>query len=335
MAADVAVENAITALNIDGFNVRRCEQQRSYLDVWRQELPALTAEQLYRWFKEKDVSQDELLHIREYFVADEHGMWYDLQFDDHGRMQDVDLSEMWEEIGKRMETELSMLDEGDGALTQNLKLLHRARHSYTDFLQRFGVYGEVVRVSDEEFDNIYYTYGMSLYGNMPLIEPLEYREQRLIREFVIAIDTSGSVRGDVVQSFVQHTHDILMRQENFFTKVNLHIIQCDDRIREDAVITGREDFARYMETLTIQGLGETDFRPVFAHVNELIRKGELTDLRGLIYFTDGLGRFPAKKPDYDTAFIIHRSDGNEPEVPVWAMHMTLTEEDILDKRFSN
>ena len=39
------------------------------------------------------------------------------------------------------------------------------------------------------------------YGNVPLVEPLEYRDDKRIREFVIAIDTSGSVQGDIVQSF--------------------------------------------------------------------------------------------------------------------------------------
>ena len=35
------------------------------------------------------------------------------------------------------------------------------------------------------------------YGNLPLIEPLEYRETKKVREFVIAIDTSASCRGPV------------------------------------------------------------------------------------------------------------------------------------------
>ena len=39
----------------------------------------------------------------------------------------------------------------------------------------------------------YYAYGLSLYGNMPLIEPLETRETYKIRNFVIVLDTSYSV----------------------------------------------------------------------------------------------------------------------------------------------
>lgn len=91
-----------------------------------------------------------------------------------------------------------MHDDKNGAMVQALRSLNRTKYSYTELLRRFGIHGEQMRLSDEEFDNNYYTYGLDFYGNMPLIEPLEYSERKLIREFVIAIDTSGSVRGDVV-----------------------------------------------------------------------------------------------------------------------------------------
>ena len=297
----------------------------------------MTAERIYRWLDEQDYDEDDLYRLRRELKADEHGLWYGGLDPDAERQQDVDdLEQMWQDVSRRMQTELeTMRQEAAGVLVQNLRSLNRAKHDYTAFLRRFGVRGEVVRLSDEEFDNNYYTYGLSLYGNVPLIEPLEYREQKRIRDFVIAIDTSGSVKGDVVQSFIQHTHDILSRQENFFTKVNMHIIQCDDQVREDVHITGREEFQAYIKTMQIKGLGQTDFRPVFARVEELIRRRELTDLRGLLYFTDGLGTFPEKKPPYDTAFIIHTDDYHEVQVPPWAMHMVLTEDEILDSRFSN
>lgn len=54
---------------------------------------------------------------------------------------------------------------------------------------------EDMQVNDDEFDYIYYTYGLAAYGNMPLVEPLEYKDAKKIKEFVIAIDTSASCRG--------------------------------------------------------------------------------------------------------------------------------------------
>ena len=36
--------------------------------------------------------------------------------------------------------------------------------------------GEENKPNDEEFDYIYYTYGLNLYGNVPMVEPLEYKD---------------------------------------------------------------------------------------------------------------------------------------------------------------
>lgn len=72
-----------------------------------------------------------------------------------------------------------------------------------------------MRVNDDEFDYIFYTYGLKLYERMPLIEPLEYKEVKRIKEFVIAIDTSGSVSGELVQKFIQKTYNILKTRKAF------------------------------------------------------------------------------------------------------------------------
>ena len=148
-----------------------------------------------------------------------------------------------------------------------------------------------MKINDDEFDYIFYTYGLRLYENMPLIEPLEYKEVKRIREFVIAIDTSGSVAGDTVQRFVQKTYNILKSTESFFSKINLHILQCDASVQEDVKITSQEDFDNYLKTMQIKGLGGTDFRPVFSYVDRLIGQNEFQNLKGLIYFTDGFGTF--------------------------------------------
>lgn len=334
LACDMAVESAMNDLKAPCLAAHRCRTQLAALDTVKSEIGQLTAERIYRWLGDRQIQGEELRSLRLAFLADEHGVWYGRHADPNSKSKDIDLEQMWKEISRRMQTELeTMAQDKNSPLVQSLRILNRARYDYTEFLRRFGVRSETLRISDEEFDNNFYTYGLSLYGNMPLIEPLEYSQQRRIRDFVIAIDTSGSVRGEVVQSFIQHTHDILQRQESFFTKINLHIIQCDDRIRDDAVITCRADFEKYIGQMEIKGLGKTDFRPVFAYVDELLRVRKLTDLRGLLYFTDGKGVFPAKKPKYDTAFILHRDAYEPPETPPWAMRLELTEEDILDKRF--
>ncbi len=51
----------------------------------------------------------------------------------------------------------------------------------------------------DSFGPIFYTYGLNQYHNMPLIEPLEYKGTRCVRELVIAIDTSRSTSGQLMQ----------------------------------------------------------------------------------------------------------------------------------------
>ena len=245
-----------------------------------------------------------------------------------------DVREFWKDIAERMETDLETFSRNQGAnaggLTQSLKAVNRERYDYERFLKQFAVLGEAVKTNDDEFDYIFYTYGLRLYKNMPLIEPSEYKDVKRIREFVIAIDTSGSVSGELVQKFIQKTYNILEQQENYFKKINIHIIQCDAKIREDKKITSKEEFDEYLDTMTLTGFGGTDFRPVFEYVDELIKNREFVNLKGLIYFTDGYGTFPEKMPAYNSAFVFVDDNYGIPEVPVWAIKLVLTSEELLE-----
>ena len=145
---------------------------------------------------------------------------------------------------------------------------------------------------------------------------------------MIAVDTSASTSGELVQRFLQKTYNILKSSESFFTRVNIHIIQCDAAIQEHVKISSEEELDSYIGTMSIKGLGGTDFRPVFSLVDRLAEEGELTDLKGLVYFTDGRGVFPARKPDYETAFVFLDNEYNDPEVPPWAIRIVLQNEDV-------
>ena len=211
---------------------------------------------------------------------------------------------------------------------QNLAAVNREKYDYSAFLKKFAVMGETMKINDDEFDYIYYTYGLQLYEKMPLVEPLEYKEVRRIREFVIAIDTSGSTSGELVQKFIQKTYNILRSTESFYSRINLHLIQCDAEIQEHVKITNQKEFDEYLKTMRIHGLGGTDFRPVFDMVDGLIRQKELTDLKGMIYFTDGYGTFPQRRPDYQTAFVFVEDEPVEPVVPPWAIRLVLSRDEL-------
>ena len=240
----------------------------------------------------------------------------------------------WNEISERIETDLEtysreFADEA-GSLVQSLKALHKEKYNYTTFLRKFMNVGEKNIVNDDEFDYIFYTFGLRMYKNMPLIESLEYKETKSLKDFVIAIDTSGSVSGPIVQAFLQKTYNIIMQRTNFLKQFNVHIIQCDAKIQHDAKITSMEQFQHYIQNIEIYGLGGTDFRPVFTYVDELIKKKEFTHLEGLIYFTDGDGAYPKKQPDYQTAFsFLDNGQANYAKVPVWAIKYVLDEDEII------
>lgn len=252
--------------------------------------------------------------------------------DKQGSFSKSEMSKIWKEISERIEMEIEVFSKNQGintvSLTQNLKAVNREKHNYTSFLKRFAVLGENMQINDDEFDYVFYTYGLNLYKIMPLIEPLEYKEIKKIKEFVIAIDTSGSTAGELVQKFIEKTYNILKESENFFTKINLHIIQCDMEIQEDYKITNQEEFDQYIKNMKIRGLGGTDFKPVFSYVDMLIKNREFENLKGLIYFTDGYGEFPKMKPVYKTAFVYIDDEYNNLEVPPWAIKLVLQKDEI-------
>ncbi len=245
----------------------------------------------------------------------------------------------WSNISKRIQTDIETFSKdklqgtGAGAFIQNLQRVNREKYDYTAFLKKFSSLQEVMKVSQDEFDYIFYTYGLKLYDKMPLIEPLEYKEEKVIRDFVIAIDTSGSVQGEIVQAFLTKTYNILKSSESFNKKVNIHIIQCDAKIQSDTVVTNLQELEQLFSKLKLKGFGGTDFRPVFDYVEKLKKDGEFTKLKGLIYFTDGYGTFPNQKPDYDTAFVfIDKDDYKNVEVPSWAIKILLESQEIKDMK---
>ena len=93
----------------------------------------------------------------------------------------------------------------------------------------------------------------------------------------------------------------------------------------DRIIVLSEEWKEYMQKITIQGRGGTDFRPVFELIRKEQEKRELQNLKALIYFTDGDGIYPRQKPDYETAFVFVKKTENMRLVPDWAYKLVIGE----------
>lgn len=352
IAADMAVENAILALDLPETRTEKDFLEKRTLAKYKGLIQPFTAENIYAFLLQSGYTPHDLRRLEGIFARDVHyyhGESEETQNDDAGEMenelarqdafdffQTETKKEAWDEISQEVEVEIQNyaqeMGDAAGTMVQNLAALSERNNAYRQFLRRFTSLAEDTVIDEDSFDYIYYTYGLSLYDNLPLIEPLEYKEVRKIEEFVIALDTSGSCSGETVQAFLQETYDILMDREQFFKEVTIHIIQCDREIQEDTVIHSAEEFEDFIKNGELKGFGGTDFRPVFDYVEGLREKGELTHLKGLLYFTDGLGIYPTEVPDYETAFVFLSEQRfiEDPDFPPWALRVTVSANGLME-----
>lgn len=328
IACDIVAESMI-----DTMQHRPVLRSRSFLrrETYRklyQEIKVLTPEKVYGFLENQKLNERKLQELAEDFCVDSHIYWPD----DNEEERRQEIENQWQNKTEKMETDMETFSKeassASGNLLEHVKVKNKERFQYGDFLRKFAVLREEMAIDEDSFDYSFYSYGLRLYGNMPLIEPQEWKETKKIEDFVIVIDTSMSCSGELVRKFLEETYTVLSEQNSFFRKVNIHIIQCDDTVQSDQKITDGEELKKYMEDLELKGEGGTDFRPAFAHVEELLEQNEFSQLRGLIYFTDGQGIYPKKMPPYQTAFVFMKEDYEDVNVPAWAMKLILDEEDI-------
>ncbi|MBQ7564087.1 MAG: hypothetical protein IJT16_08860 [Lachnospiraceae bacterium] len=324
LSCDIAVENLIMELDLSGFTLKNDDRRQLRLKGLKKNIDRMTAERIYRYFLINPLAKTDRLEFEELFFKDRHIYW--------AEPEAYEISEeQWKRISERIKADIRTFSKNSShseSLLKNLEAATKKRHDFRRELERFMVSGQELRASDEEFDYIYYTYGLSHYGNMPLIEPLEYRDVNKLKEFAIVLDTSASCRGDIIRSFLKKTYDIMKGSENFFQKINVHIIQCDNEVHMDTRIGEQADFDAFLKKGKLIGYGGTDFRPAFAYIDQLIEDGEFQNFKGLIYFTDGYGIYPVKAPEYDCLFAFMSEDDRKPEVPWWAIPLILQPEDL-------
>ncbi len=334
LACDIAIESIIDALYQPCIRIPPSMFRReTYLRFQNLGLSVLNAEGIYQKLTKLALNSRQLQRLIKEFQVDDHDLWEQ----ELPKSQLIRRQTLWKENREKLQTTMETTGLEDSSkdssvLLEQVQVENRNRYDYREFLKKFAVLKEEIQVDPDSFDPVFYTYGLELYGNMPLIEPLETKEVRRIEDFVIVIDTSMSCSGQLIRRFLEETYSVLSSTESYFRQVTIHIIQCDEQIREDTIIRSQDEMKTYMEHFTIVGQGGTDFRPAFEYVSNLQGEGAFSHLRGLIYFTDGKGIYPISKPAYDTVFVFVEDHYFDYSVPGWAMKIILSQEDLEEKQ---
>ena len=338
LASDMAAEFVIDSIDHEAVRRTPSDLREEWHERITEALKVPTAERIYRYFLENGPGPELLAKLSSEFFADDHLYWERIDQDhekDGGGSQELSPDEesrredSWKRAARRVKSEYEVYARRAGKLagefSRMLEFDLKDRISYRELLESFAVIREEVRVDPDSFDYGFYHYGMELYGNMPLIEENEFAEMKKIRELVIAIDTSASCSDETLRRFLSETGAILLQEDSFFRKFELHIVECDAAVHEDIVITSREEMTALSGGISLKGGGGTDFRPVFRYVDDMKRKGMLRDLIGLVYFTDGFGTFPKEAPSYETAVVLPEDTLMvRRDIPDWVMEVYLT-----------
>ncbi len=346
LACDMAVEHAISGLGLLAVTAEREKKQAEQLTPLREQVGMLTAEKIYRYLLDRKLSPEQIQELHTFFLADDHAIWYtncaavqsaegdgaEAIFDPNAVMK-----ETWKDIAVRMQVDMETFARKQGdkaeAMMQNLREVNRESYDYAGFLQRFAARGEPMRTDPDEFDYIFYTYGMKLYDKMPLIEPLEYKATRRVRDFVLAVDLCGLISLEQAMRFLRKTWEVLKGAETFAVQIRLHLLTCrGEETPEYTVVTTGEEFETWLDNLQVRRTEGTDFRPAFLKVDELVRRRAFQNLKGVLYFTDALGPFPPNKPNYDAVFVFVNDNYSEPAVPPWAIRLVLQKDELNDEQ---
>ena len=362
LCCDIAAESVVDSMTYDVIARTHSPFREEWYERLESEVKILTAEKIYAWFLDRERNYAVEDALRREFTVDDHSFWQRLEDEqepqknppgtppgapnnegDQGKQETEQSSrdlkpvnpkeDEWKKNAEKIEADLDIMgkerSQEYGSLSRILRFESRKRTDYREFLQRFSVLREEAGIDPDSFDYGFYYYGMEMYGNMPLIEENEMREIRKVDSLVIAIDTSASCQKVLVQQFLNETADLLSGIGSFFKKTEIHLIECDDRVQNDRVITDLSQLQQYAQGFEVKGGFGTDFRPVFNYIEDLRAAGKLENLKGLMYFTDGFGEYPKKPTNYDTAFVFFRDEElDDTGVPDWAIKLFLTPEGI-------
>ena len=112
-----------------------------------------------------------------------------------------------------------------------------------------------------------YMTGIRLYGNRPLVEPSESIEISAYNDLVIALDVSGSCT-HWAGRFLRETFNILRDAGIRGGGFRIWLLECDDEIQRQTLITGEDDIPEFLVT----GSGDGEERILFRYSSLFKRK---------------------------------------------------------------
>ena len=131
---------------------------------------------------------------------------------------------------------------------------------------------------------------------LPFYYPAVVKDKSL--KAVIAIDTSASMsKAELTQTLSE-----IWGLANSYRSIKLIMITCDAKIHQ--VFTIENGNKQMLFNIKLKGYGGTSFVPVF----DWIEKEYRNTIDALVYFTDGRGDFPEKKPFYQTYWVTQYSE---------------------------
>ncbi len=129
-------------------------------------------------------------------------------------------------------------------------------------------------------------------------------ESETLSNVWLALDTSGSMsQDDITQGLSEFAS---LRQTLPFP---LHFVSCDAAVYEVQSYDSTEE--PDWTTLSIDGGGGTDFRPVFDLIAQYQKEKGIRPAL-LVFFTDTFGSFPEKEPDYPVIWVCNYRGGQVP-----------------------
>ena len=330
LAADIYAEYLIDGMDVEALRMPESDIRSGIYKDLKSKCGVLSIENILRALADMDpgkAAEWEML-----FRVDDHCFWHgrgndekkseeeESKDDDRGKdgtgTSEEDAQKKWEETARSLGTAIAVYGNGrgDNRLLKSLEGERKRKISYRDFLKKFMKIREMRRIDVDSFDYGYYNYGMNVYGDMPLIEEPEMKEDKQLGELFIAIDTSGSCSGGLIEKFLDETLEILTIRGMFYGSEGIRLLLCDNEIRGDYLLKPGEDLKSIKDRISVNGFGGTDFRPVFRYMRRLREKGGARRINGLLYFTDGYGIYPRERPGWKTAFIFAKEpdfDGDE------------------------